>query len=375
MISNGSTRFSQQILLFVVRRLSAEHVVMLLSVRDQRGDETAALNVPTLDLKGLSVDECRALMAALQVEVSPAMLEEIVKRTGGNPLAVIEAVRAVSPQGRRGGGVADRVWDLQYVTTLGQGRVWLENFDAARPFLGDVLKRARRAGAPQLVARVLGYRCELAWWTGEWVAAYADGAEALHWAEESPEPIVIGYTLCTLARLDAGRGNTAICRQRMDRALRNMGSCDLRVHIFRVLGLAALSAGDLGTAVYHLDHAWKTADDFVLDAPNVVPFAGDLIEAPIKAGDPDRAHEVLTWLEERARSTGLVYPAAAAARCRGLLADDLDAAERSFAEAKALHQQCSVPFERARTQAWPALPHRARPTVRPRPARAQSFAT
>jgi DNA-binding NarL/FixJ family response regulator len=86
-----------------------------------------------------------------------------------------------------------------------------------------------------------------------------------------------------------------------------------------------------------------------LDNPNVVPFAGDLAEALARTGASDRAGQVLTWLDERAEATGLVYPRAAAARARGILARDTTEAEAWFASANSAHQKRPMPFEQART--------------------------
>lgn len=181
---------------------------------------------------------------------------------------------------------ADPVWDLHYLTMLGQAQVWLEEFTAARRVLGGVLDKARRVGAPSSLALALSVRCELDWWTGHWVAAYADAVEAMHWAEELRQTASLGYTLGTLARLDAARGDTALCRQRVDRAQRDAGPFGIGIYVSSVLGFAALAEGDLETAVQHLDQAWDTARDVGLGATNVAPFAGDLIEAHIRAGHP-----------------------------------------------------------------------------------------
>src|SRR6266705_231148 len=65
--------------------------------------------------------------------------------------------------------------------------------------------------------------------------------------------------------------------------------------------------------------------------------------------DVERAGQVLDWLQERADSTGLAYPEAAAARARGILACDMAEAETWFAKAKAAHRRRPMPFEQART--------------------------
>jgi DNA-binding CsgD family transcriptional regulator len=75
----------------------------------------------------------------------------------------------------------------------------------------------------------------------------------------------------------------------------------------------------------------------------------DLIEAQLLCGHADSARNVLAWLEERASSTGLSHPAATAARCRGLLADNVEQAIAAFEAARREHARCSMPFELART--------------------------
>jgi DNA-binding CsgD family transcriptional regulator len=59
--------------------------------------------------------------------------------------------------------------------------------------------------------------------------------------------------------------------------------------------------------------------------------------------------DLLAWLEERARSTGLSFPAAAAARCRGMLAGNVEQAAAEFDAARREHMQRMMPFELART--------------------------
>ncbi len=86
-----------------------------------------------------------------------------------------------------------------------------------------------------------------------------------------------------------------------------------------------------------------------LCAATVVPLAGDLVEALVRAGDRARARVVLRWLEERAAATGLGYPAATAARCRALLATDAASAVQRFGRARAQPTLRSLPFEHART--------------------------
>jgi DNA-binding NarL/FixJ family response regulator len=77
------------------------------------------------------------------------------------------------------------------------------------------------------------------------------------------------------------------------------------------------------------------------------------IEALAAAGEAERAQALLEPLEHRARALGHDWCLAAVARCRGLLLaerGDVEAAERSFADALALHERLSLPLDRARTE-------------------------
>ena len=218
--------------------------------------------------------------------------------------------------------------------------------------LGDVVACGRRTGAPAMLSLALGLSSELGWWTGRWAAAYGDATEALQWAEEMNQASLIGYALSQLSRIEAARGDRERCAEHVERAswdVETRGVGCLAVYNAAALGLCALSRGELAAAIDHLERAWDAGRAGGLDNPNVVPFAGDLAEALARVGSAGRAEQVLVWLQERADATGLVYPQAAAARARGILAQDPDEAAAWFARARAAHQKLPMPFEQART--------------------------
>jgi DNA-binding CsgD family transcriptional regulator/RecA/RadA recombinase len=88
---------SQQVLLFVARRLAPERIALLLAVRDEVPAHPAIWRLPTLRLGPLTPEESRELVRALPVRTSPTVLETIVERGGGNPLAVVETARVAGP--------------------------------------------------------------------------------------------------------------------------------------------------------------------------------------------------------------------------------------------------------------------------------------
>jgi DNA-binding CsgD family transcriptional regulator len=207
-------------------------------------------------------------------------------------------------------------------------------------------------GAPAILSLALGLSAELGWWTGRWASAYADATEALQWAEEMSQVGLIGHALSQLSRISAARGDRERCGEHVERSRQDVeprGVAYLAVHNAAALGLCALSCGDLAMAIDHLERAWEAGQAGGLDNPNVVPFAGDLAEALARAGSAERAEPILAWLQDRADATGLVYPRAAVARARGILAHDPAEAESWFAQARSAHQMKTVPFEQART--------------------------
>jgi hypothetical protein len=87
-------RASAQALAFVARRLEAESVGLVFSVRVADG-ELAML--PQLQVKGLPERDARALLdAALTGPVDARVREQIVAETRGNPLALLELPRAAA---------------------------------------------------------------------------------------------------------------------------------------------------------------------------------------------------------------------------------------------------------------------------------------
>ena len=247
---------------------------------------------------------------------------------------------------------ADLAAEQQGAAFMAQGDIWTERYEQGRMRLSALVDTGRRVGAPAMLSLALGLSGELGWWTGRWASAYADATEALQWAEEVDQVGLIGHALSQLSRIAAGRGDREQCYEHVQRACQDIearGVGCLAIHNAAALGLCALSCGDLAAAIDHLEHAWEIAQVKGVGNPNIVPFAGDLAEALARADAAERAGQVLAWLQERAHTTGLVYPCAAAARARGILARDPAEAEAWFAKAHSAHQEQPMPFEQART--------------------------
>jgi DNA-binding CsgD family transcriptional regulator len=94
-------RASAQALGFVARRFLAESVMMVFAAREP-GEELRDL--PQLVVRGLANDDARELLASvIQWPLDERLLEQIVAETRGNPLALLELPRGLTPAQSAGG--------------------------------------------------------------------------------------------------------------------------------------------------------------------------------------------------------------------------------------------------------------------------------
>jgi DNA-binding CsgD family transcriptional regulator len=100
-------RASAQTLVFVARRLLAESVALVFATRDP-GEELEGL--PRLVVEGLRNGDARALLgSALRVPLDERVRERLVAETRGNPLALLELPRGLTPAQLAGGfGLPDQ---------------------------------------------------------------------------------------------------------------------------------------------------------------------------------------------------------------------------------------------------------------------------
>jgi DNA-binding CsgD family transcriptional regulator len=150
------------------------------------------------------------------------------------------------------------------------------------------------------------------------------------------------------------------------------------------LGLLELGAGRPEAAAAHLRVTGEFALAHGLGSPVLLDWAGDLVEAHVRAGEPDRARRVLAVQEREAAVPGRPGARAVALRCAALLgegdgaggdpdrgvrgrggggggvigsgtagsggADADDPVGATLLEALSWHERANQPFEEARTR-------------------------
>ena len=143
---------------FVARRLYAERVVLLFAVREPDGQVPALAGLPELAIGGLDDEAALELLASLTPgRLSPAVGARIVAETGGNPLALVEVARELSPAQLAGaealpeplpiGGSLEQVFGRRVSRLPPETRLLLA-VAAAEPAAsaGRVVARGRAAG-------------------------------------------------------------------------------------------------------------------------------------------------------------------------------------------------------------------------------------
>jgi DNA-binding CsgD family transcriptional regulator len=90
-------RVSAQTLAFVARRLLAERIVLAFGLREPSADRELA-GLPDLAITGVGDDDARALLdSVISGPVDQRVRDRIVAETRGNPLALLELPRGLSP--------------------------------------------------------------------------------------------------------------------------------------------------------------------------------------------------------------------------------------------------------------------------------------
>ena len=96
-------RASTQVLSFVARRLAAERIALVFAVREPTAKQELD-GLPELLIEGLGDHDARRLLAwAVPGRLDPQVRERIVAETRGNPLALLELPRSLTPAQMAGG--------------------------------------------------------------------------------------------------------------------------------------------------------------------------------------------------------------------------------------------------------------------------------
>jgi DNA-binding CsgD family transcriptional regulator/DNA replicative helicase MCM subunit Mcm2 (Cdc46/Mcm family) len=244
---------------------------------------------------------------------------------------------------------ADRGHGHRLSSAVGWPLVWTEEYDAARQLLAWAIAVQREGGALRYLPQSLHPLAELDYRVGRWIPALAEAHEAIALFEETGQPMECGFARATASRIEAALGHQEECRAHARDAFAadaTAGMLFATGYASSALGFLELGAGDPEAAIAALDSVERITHDGQVQEPWVFQSAPDLIEACSRAGQGGRAWERLELFHAQAEATGRISARAAAARCRGMLAEDY---QGPFEAALELHARVPTPFERART--------------------------
>jgi ATP/maltotriose-dependent transcriptional regulator MalT len=305
--------------------------------------EASVAHMITADLDGqlATAERARALSASAEPVVE--LLATAVVGEGqiakGEVAAGAELLRACEPYLME----ADPLAIVEIVGMAGHATMWLEDFEGAARILSRVLGAARAASAVTALIHPLAVHAQLDLRRGRWGPARACATEALELAEATGQRSLLPHALATLASVEAAHGAEDACRRDVERGLSLVAGEGIAVYLHAALGLLELALGRIPEAIEALARGERHMARSGMSS-SMVPLRADLAEAYVRAGRREEAAAQLARLEADPSR----WAAAAAARCRGLLASEAEM-RAAFDVALALHDGLPMPFERART--------------------------
>ena len=301
------------------------------------------------DLLARIAARAREFAASPGGDLVPAIIEASALAVRGEHAAArrvlggrIEEIRVLDPAGP----------GHQVIALAGMCLHWIEEQDAAIRLIAPMVQTLRDRGAVTPLAFPLVVLVSVHTRRGDFRGAAQLAREAAALGEEAIGPFLQALTLNSRAFVAAYLGEDAVC---VANARRARAICErLGVHSHRAvaeqsLGMLALSKGDLGTAIEHLERGREYRLRYGTRDPGYMFNESDLTEAYARAGRLDDATRSLEELRAGAQLTGGAWAAAATARCEALLGGG-DAIDACLETALRAHERVGFTFEAARTR-------------------------
>jgi DNA-binding CsgD family transcriptional regulator len=218
----------------------------------------------------------------------------------------------------------------------------------AHRLLAETLTEDRAHGGVAVIVAILPWCALMELTAGRAPAASALLAEGLEIADHLGFDNDRAIVLAIRARVAAILGRERECRECAEAALRHGTAIGLGVAVTSAhvaLGELELGLGNAAEATKQFEQAGAS-----LFPPQALLALPALVDAALRAGEPERAQRALARFAAWAPVSRESLVPAMLARCRAMLADDADEADRLFTEALAEHAGEMPAFERARTQ-------------------------
>jgi DNA-binding CsgD family transcriptional regulator len=239
----------------------------------------------------------------------------------------------------------------QMLAWTGMGPLWLRENAAGRDVLDRAVDMAREHGAIGELPLALSALALDSTASGSWTTARAEFDEVIRLARETEQPAMECAGLAGLCRVDARQGRADECSAHAAAALElaeRFGLGGLRIWAGLGLAESAMGLGQYRDAIRGGERVLTWLDELRIRDPDLSPVP-EIVLACVHLGMVAEAREASEEYANRARDKGQPWALARAARCEGLLADEVTF-ERHFVDALQHHELTPDAFERARTQ-------------------------
>lgn len=234
------------------------------------------------------------------------------------------------------------------IPAIAAGAMWTCDVRGAAAALDRSIALLRAYGAAEHLPALLVVRAEVGFRSGRWPAARDDAMEAAALASRlGQQPIR------TVARGLALRVSSLMGAPVEDAAVVEAESLGSEAYVLwpqHAVGVALMAERKWDAAATVLGGVVEALDRLGVQDPSVLPVAGDVVEALVRAGEVARAREAAEKAREAAATTMSIVVRAVAERCLGQVGQGKGGkAKQHFEKALRLHAETDDRYEEART--------------------------
>jgi ATP/maltotriose-dependent transcriptional regulator MalT len=239
----------------------------------------------------------------------------------------------------------------RYLAFAAMVDMYMGDFVRAHDRRARAVARLRSAGAVGELPLALVLLAASEVWLGRYASAAANAAEGRRLALGTGQDTHLAWQLAVLARAVAPQGRETQCREYAGEAIELAVARGLPLPgsvAASALGALELGLGRPEDALGHLAVIWDPASGLA-NWVTALYAAGDFVEAAVRSGRPELTEPAVRDFAAWADHAPMRWPAAVAARMRGLLASGAEA-DAHYEASLQLRADTETPFEHARTQ-------------------------
>lgn len=229
---------------------------------------------------------------------------------------------------------------------IAAGAMWTCDPRGAAAVLDRSIALLRAYGAAEHLPALLIVRAEVGFRAGRWPAARDDAMEAAGLAarlgQQSVRAVARGMALRVSSLMGAPTEDASVLEAECT------GSDAYVLWLRHAVGVAYLTEGRWSAAATVLAEVAEALERLGVRDPSVLPVAGDLVEAQLRAGNAAGARETAERARDAADLSMSIVVRAVAERCLGQVAEPAKA-KQHLEKALRLHAETDDRYEEART--------------------------